>query len=622
MQNFINCPARDVCNIIVCVIDIVIREIVKNLLLKDKKQEFNNYFNQDLNSAIYSMYKEDNTNNEYINFKIQFLGKNINKSYQDVLSLLQSKQDDSTLYNYYKNLIHILAAHNLDEKNFQNELEKINEKSIIRKSNGVYYTPEDVSEYIIYNCIYQLICNKIDKKYFPQNVKNIRKEIKSILKNNSKIYDFVVNIKVLDPTCGTGAFLVKTFECKIDLLSQYKKVTNGDICKIINSIHGNDIDRYSTYISKTRLLFKALHVSNSIDINRIYDYLELNFCNLNFIISSSKFIDDYQLIIGNPPYVEKSTVDYSDSVKYGNLYADVIHNSLDLLAEKGLIGYIIPISYVSTSRMANIREYVENTSEKQYILSFADRPDCLFVGVHQKLNILIAQKHLNSDQHKIYTSDYNYWYKSEREHLFENNKLILNKYIQNNFYPKLSNSIEESIYSKVHNNGESIISRQITNSKYSLYLNKRAAFWIKSFIEQPYKSNEYSVMYYDKNYVHLVNCVLNSSLYWWYWIKVSDCWHITNKELEQFYIPDVTASIVKKYQKLSKDLNSLLEQTKVKIDSKQAMYEYKHRLCKSQIDLIDNELAKLYRLTKEELNYIKNYQLYYRSAGEINEKEK
>ena len=129
-------------------------------------------------------------------------------------------------------------------------------------------------------------------------------------------------------------------------------------------------------------------------------------------------------------------------------------------------------------------------------------------------------------------------------------------------------------------------------------------------------------MYYNKNYVHLINCVLNSSLYWWYWIKVSDCWHITNKELEQFYIPEITMSESKKYQNLSKDLNNLLEQTKVKIDSKQAMYAYKHRLCKSQIDLIDDELAKLYNLTKKELDYIKNYKLYYRSAGEINEKKK
>ncbi len=590
--------------------------------LKSKKQEFKNYFDQDLNSAIYSIYQDDIQNNEYINFKIQFLSKNIKKDYQDVLSLLQSKHDNTVLFDYYKNLIHVLAAHNLDEKTFQDELEKINEKSTIQKSNGVYYTPEDVSEYIIYNCIYQLICDKIDEKYFPKNVKSIREEIKSILKNNSKIYDFIVNIKVLDPTCGTGAFLIKTFECKIDLLSQHKKITNKDICNVINSIHGNDIDRYSTYISKTRLLFKALHINNSIDINAIYDYLELNFHNLNFITSSSEFIDDYQLIIGNPPYVEKSTVDYSASVKYGNLYADVIHNSLDLLEDSGLIGYIIPISYISTSRMTGIRDFVENNSANQFILSFADRPDCLFVGVHQKLNILMAKKCKKADKHEIYTSDYNYWYKSEREHLFENNELILNKHKQDNYYPKLSNAIEESIYNKIHNKGDSIISRQVPKNEYPLYLNKRAAFWIKSFIEQPYKSNEYSVMYYDKDYVHLMNCVLNSSLYWWYWIKVSDCWHITNKELEQFYIPEITISESKKYQKLSKNLNNLLEQTKVKINSKQAMYEYKHRLCKSQIDLIDNELAKLYNLTKKELNYIKNYQLYYRSAGEINEKEK
>ncbi len=599
-----------------------IRDVVEVLELKNKKQEFKQYFNQDLNSAIYSIYQDDIQNSEYINFKIRFLHNNIKKDYQDVLSLLKSKYYNTVLYDYYKNLIHVLAAHNLDEKTFQDELEKLNEKSTIQKSNGVYYTPEDVSEYIIYNCVYQLTCNKIGKKYSPQNIKKIRKEIKSILKKDSHIYDFIVNIKVLDPTCGTGAFLVKTFECKIDLLSLYKNVTNDDICKIINSIHGNDIDRYSTYISKTRLLFKTLHISNSIDINAIYDYLELNFYNMNFITSSTEFIDDYQLIIGNPPYVEKSTVNYSDSVKYGNLYADVIHNSIDLLEDNGLIGYIIPISYISTSRMTGIRDFVENNSANQFILSFADRPDCLFVGVHQKLNILIAKKCIKPNKHEIYTSDYNYWYKSEREHLFENNKLILNKHRQDNCYPKLSNAIEESIYNKIHNKGDSIISKQVPQNEYPLYLNKRAAFWIKSFIEQPYKSNEYSVMYYDKNYVHLINCVLNSSLYWWYWIKVSDCWHITNKELEQFYIPEITTSESKKYQKLSKDLNSLLEQTKVKIDSKQAMYEYKHRFCKSQIDLIDNELAKLYNLTKRELDYIKNYQLYYRSAGEINEKEK
>lgn len=592
------------------------------LRIKDKKQELKNFFNKNLHTAVYSIYRDDSENEEYINFKLQFLSKNIKKKPKNMQLFFKMNYDNTIFFEYYRNLLYILAEYNIDEKSFQQELEKLNERTDIQKSNGVYYTPEDVSEYIIYNCIYQLICNKINKKYSPKNVKTIIKTVKKLANENPQIYNFIIDLKILDPTCGTGAFLVKAFECKVNLLTQTnKKISSKDICKIINSIHGNDIDRFSTYISKMRLLFKALHVSNSVDINIIYDYLELNFHNVNFITSATEFRDEYQLIIGNPPYVEKNTVDYSSSVLYGNLYADVIHNSLNLLKKEGVIGYIIPISYISTARMANIRDFVEKNTDKQYILSFADRPDCLFVGVHQKLNILIAQKSSNKEKHEIYTSDYKYWYKSERISLFLENNLILNQYKQDNFYPKLSNSIEEKIYSKIHNKKTSIISRQIIEKEYPLFLNKRAAFWIKSFIAAPYKNNEYSILYYDKNYVHLINCILNSSLYWWYWIKVSDCWHITNKELGQFYVPEITVQQAKKYKKLSIKLNNLLEETKVKINSKQAMFEYKHRLCKSYIDNIDNELSKLYNLTQEELNYIKNYQLYYRLAGEIGEKE-
>lgn len=592
------------------------------LRIKDKKQELKNFFNKNLNTAVYSIYRDDSENEEYINFKLQFLSKNIKKKPKNMQLFFKMNYDNTIFFEYYRNLLYILAEYNIDEKSFQQELEKLNERTDIQKNNGVYYTPEDVSEYIIYNCIYQLICNKINKKYSPKNVKTIIKTVKKLANENPQIYNFIIDLKILDPTCGTGAFLVKAFECKVNLLTQTnKKISSKDICKIINSIHGNDIDRFSTYISKMRLLFKALHVSNSVDINIIYDYLELNFYNVNFITSATEFRDEYQLIIGNPPYVEKNTVDYSSSVLYGNLYADVIHNSLNLLKKEGVIGYIIPISYISTARMANIRDFVEKNTDKQYILSFADRPDCLFVGVHQKLNILIAQKSSNKEKHEIYTSDYKYWYKSERISLFLENNLILNQYKQDNFYPKLSNSIEEKIYSKIHNKKTSIISRQIIEKEYPLFLNKRAAFWIKSFIAAPYKNNEYSILYYDKNYVHLINCILNSSLYWWYWIKVSDCWHITNKELGQFYVPEITAQQAQNYKKLSIKLNNLLEETKVKINSKQAMYEYKHRLCKSYIDNIDNELSKLYNLTQEELNYIKNYQLYYRLAGEMSEKE-
>lgn len=50
------------------------------------------------------------------------------------------------------------------------------------------------------------------------------------------------------------------------------------------------------------------------------------------------------------------------------------------------------------------------------VVNFADRPDCLFTQVHQKLTILIAVKGRNKC--KTYSSNYYYWYKSERIKLF------------------------------------------------------------------------------------------------------------------------------------------------------------------------------------------------------------
>ena len=47
--------------------------------------------------------------------------------------------------------------------------------------------------------------------------------------------------------------------------------------------------------------------------------------------------------------------------------------------------------------------------------------------------------------------------------------------------------------------------------------------------------------------------------------------------------------------------------------------EYKHKCCKKEIDMIDDSLAEIYDLTKEELTYIKNYALKYRIGGTISD---
>ena len=65
--------------------------------------------------------------------------------------------------------------------------------------------------------------------------------------------------------------------------------------------------------------------------------------------------------------------------------------------------FIIPLSYISTPRMSTLRDELFDMVSEQYILSYADRPDCLFDSVHQKLCILIGKQ--KKDREKKYIQE-------------------------------------------------------------------------------------------------------------------------------------------------------------------------------------------------------------------------
>jgi hypothetical protein len=69
-----------------------------------------------------------------------------------------------------------------------------------------------------------------------------------------------------------------------------------------------------------------------------------------------------------------------------------------------------------------------------------------------------------------------------------------------------------------------------------------------------------------------------------------------------------------KFITIAKNLENKLEETKQYIGTKQTEYAYKHKFCKTKIDLVDNELANIYNLTTEEIDYVKKYQLKYRMS--------
>lgn len=482
----------------------------------------------------------------------------------------------------------------------QEILSNINEREDIRKARGVYYTPTDIVKFILFNSA-KMVCGKLR----PNNLHVL--DLNGIPYNN-----FCYEKTVYDPTCGAGVFVLGALEMKLDLLDlHHTEVTKGRIQKVVATIKGNDLNKDSIKLTKIRLLLCVLHRHGVLKIKGLANIMEPCFTSYDFV-STNPNDDKYDIIIGNPPYVEDTKSLSIPTVKYGNIYANVLDNATSHLKKGGVMGFVIPLSYVATPRMKKIRDKLYVHTAEQYILSYSDRPDCLFTSVHQKLCVLFGRN--VEIERTIYTGNYRYWYKEERGELFNSTEVVKNKFVENEFIPKLGTETDSDIYQKISTYGNGLMNL-LRKDGVSVYLNMRASFWIKAFVSMHSGSEYKEFKCENEDYANFCMCLLNSSLFWWYWICVSDCWHITRKELIGFRVPNINDFYVT--NRLANKLEQMLEDTKVYVGTKQTDYEYKHKECVNVIHEIDDYINALYGLTDEESIYIKNFSYRYRIGGGV-----
>ena len=504
-------------------------------------------------------------------------------------------------YEFPQTIIAKELSNMVIDDDFQETLSKINEKEARRKKDGVYYTDRDVTDFLASNTLLHYVQSTQNKIY------SFNKALRKLYSLGNEEKGKVVTASAFDPTCGTGEFLLSVLSIKINLFKQLEDIK---YVELVNSIFGNDIDVQSTEITKLRVFFILVDsYEGLLPVKEIADILNKNFTSIDAVVYNNKIFGHKDIVIGNPPYVEYRNFEGNPTFNYGNVYADVLHHSVDTLTEHGIMAFVIPLSYISTIRMSQIRSYICDNTNKQIVMNFADRPDSLFSCVHQKLSIIIAQK--KSDYQGILTSSYQYWYQSERGKLFDDIKIAITNTSNKAFWPKIGNLIENSIYNKFLNlKGDDILSLNKDVETSNLYINQRGCFWMKVFTKDMH-SNSYSLYKIPTEKHPFVYCLVNSSLFFLLWIIVSDGWHITNKELSFIKIP-ANIDNCSVWQSLMKRLEEKLEKTKVYVGTKQVDYEYKHKECKDIIDEIDNEIAKIYKLSKTQLNYIKKFGLKYR----------
>ena len=351
----------------------------------------------------------------------------------------------------------------------------------------------------------------------------------------------------------------------------------------------------------------------------------------------------FDVIIGNPPYVEYSSVrnvyriaNYN-TLDSGNLYSFVIERSFNIIKDENYIGMIIPISAFCTARMKSLMKLFLEQTKNSYISNFAERPSKLFEGAERNLSIFLSQIIRNGNGNNLFTTYYYKWKAEHRGILFKNIAYFdASDVASSDTFPKISSNAELGILKNLNAIEKNIGVYTLRNSENVFYYkNSGGRYWKFMATFKPLfylngiksSSSRETHLYFDSTIkLKVFTSILNSTLYFWYYVMNSDARTNNPSDLKDFPIAFESISEEEK-EKLTLLCDSLMLELRNNAIMVDAVYrtgdvrfaQYLPAQSKTIIDEIDKVLAKHYGFTEEELDFIINYDIKYRMGDELNE---
>ncbi len=310
-----------------------------------------------------------------------------------------------------------------------------------RKRDGVVYTPDYVAHFIVDQTL-GTHCRKIFAEILRQYAaKGAEAGDEAIPWKSAKAEkqawaayrDRLTTLRIVDPACGSGVFLIMAFDyLKAELQQVNAKLAElegkgmmGNLLDpdseiLTHNLFGVDVNSESVEIAKLSLWIKTARrgkVLDSLDANlRIGDSLieDSSFAYRSHGFEWKAAFPDifaaggFDVVLGNPPYVRMELIKhmkpwlekrYEVVSDRADLYAYFFERGIKLLKPGGRLGFISSSTFFKTGSGAPLRDFLRTNATLEAVVDFGDHQ--IFGGVTTYPAILTMRAGTPPKGHKL-----------------------------------------------------------------------------------------------------------------------------------------------------------------------------------------------------------------------------